>query len=181
MGLARSPPPTDTAAPAVSLRRPDAEDRMQGCTHARLHRITRHDTIGHWLHGHVAARKKRAAVHEQKTWVSTPAPARSLPVPPDTRQAVDRPRAAQERRQLLWPDAGPRRPHRAHRPRHKRDCPRGAPRHLEYLGVDIPRFVAYAIFVIEYQHHKATADYMARASSGLKGKTAAAPDGRALS
>ena len=40
--------------------------------------------------------------------------------------------------------------------------------------------MAYAIFVIEYQHHKATADYMARASSGLKGKMAAAADGRAL-
>ena len=58
----------------------------------------------------------------------------------------------------------------------------GEPReHLEYLGVDIPRFVACAIFVIEYQHHKATADYMARVNSGLKGKTAAATDGRALS
>ena len=54
-------------------------------------------------------------------------------------------------------------------------------KHLECLAVGIPRFMAYAIFVIEYQHRKATADYMARASSGLKGKTAAAPDGRALS
>ena len=33
--------------------------------------------------------------------------------------------------------------------------------------------MACAVFVIEYQHHKATADYMARANSGLKGKTAA--------
>ena len=54
-------------------------------------------------------------------------------------------------------------------------------KHLEYLGVDIPRFMAYAIFVIEYQHHKATIDYMARVNSGLKGKMAAATDGRALS
>ena len=65
------------------------EDRMQGCTHARLCRITRHDAIGHWLHDHIAARKKWTVIHEQKTWASTPAPARSLPVPPDTRQAVD--------------------------------------------------------------------------------------------
>ena len=54
-------------------------------------------------------------------------------------------------------------------------------KHLEYLGVDIPKFMAYAIFVIEYQHHKATIDYMARVNSGLKGKMAAATDGRALS
>ena len=51
-------------------------------------------------------------------------------------------------------------------------------KHLEYLGVGIPRFMAYAIFVIEYQHHKATIDYMARVNSGLKGKMAAATDGR---
>ena len=56
----------------------------------------------------------------------------------------------------------------------------GSPKHPECLGVDIPKFMAYAIFVIESQHHKATADYMARASSGLKGKMAAAADGRAL-
>ena len=49
-------------------------------------------------------------------------------------------------------------------------------KHLEYLGVDIPKFMAYAIFVIEYQHHKATADYMARANSGLKGETATATE-----
>ena len=50
--------PTDRhLSSSCVLRRPDAEDRMQGCTHARLHRITRHDTIGCWLHGHVAARK----------------------------------------------------------------------------------------------------------------------------
>ena len=54
-------------------------------------------------------------------------------------------------------------------------------KHLECLGVGIPGFVACAIFVIEYQHHKATADYMTKISSCLKGKTAAAPDGRALS
>ena len=54
-------------------------------------------------------------------------------------------------------------------------------RHLQDFGVDIPRFMAYAIFVIEYQHHKATIDYMARVNSGLKGKMAAATDGRALS
>ena len=53
-------------------------------------------------------------------------------------------------------------------------------KHLEYLGVDIPKFMAYAIFVIEYQYHKATIDYMARVNSGLKGKMAAATDGRAL-
>ena len=41
--------------------------------------------------------------------------------------------------------------------------------------------MAYAIFVIEYQHHRATIDYMARVNSGLKGKMAAATDGRALS
>ena len=54
-------------------------------------------------------------------------------------------------------------------------------KHLEHLGVDIPRFMVCAIFVIEYQHHKATIDYMARANSGLKGKIAVATDGRALS
>ena len=57
----------------------------------------------------------------------------------------------------------------------------GEPReHLEYLGVDLPRFVACAIFVIEYQHHKATADYMTKINSCLKGTIAVATDGRAL-
>ena len=53
-------------------------------------------------------------------------------------------------------------------------------RHLQDFGVDIPRFMAYAVFVIEYQHHKATADYMTKINSGLKGKIAVATDGRAL-
>ena len=53
-------------------------------------------------------------------------------------------------------------------------------KHLEYLGVDIPRFMVCAIFVIEYQHHKATADYMTKINSCLKGKIAVATDGRAL-
>ena len=72
------------------LRRPDAEDRMQGCTHARLHRITRHDTIGYWLHDHIATRKKWTVIHEQKTWVEH-AGANQKPdlFLPDTNQAID--------------------------------------------------------------------------------------------
>ena len=54
-------------------------------------------------------------------------------------------------------------------------------KHLEYLGVYIPKCMACAIFILEYQHHKATIEYMARVNSGLKGKMAAATDGRALS
>ena len=53
-------------------------------------------------------------------------------------------------------------------------------KHLQDFGVDIPRFMAYAVFVIEYQHHKATADYMTKINSCLKGKIAVATDGRAL-
>ena len=45
------------------------EDHIQNCIHTQLYRIMRHDTIGHWLHGHVAARKKWTVIHEQKTWV----------------------------------------------------------------------------------------------------------------
>ena len=58
------------------------EDHIQNCIHTQLYRIMRHDTIGYWLHDHIAARKKRTVVHEQKTWASTPAPTKSLPVPP---------------------------------------------------------------------------------------------------
>ena len=46
--------------------------------------------------------------------------------------------------------------------------------------MDIPRFMAYAVFVIEYQHHKATADYMAKANCSLKAKIAVATDDKAL-
>ena len=53
-------------------------------------------------------------------------------------------------------------------------------KHLQDFGVDIPRFMAYAVFVIEYQHHKATADYMTKITSCLKGKIAVVTDGRAL-
>ena len=114
--------------------------------------------------------------------LNTPAPARSLPVPPDTRQAVDslaRPKSVASYYKAKMQAHGARTMpiilgtngtvHEESR------------KYLECLGVGIPGFVACAIFVIEYQHHKATADYMARASSGLKGKMAAAADGRALS
>ena len=44
-------------------------------------------------------------------------------------------------------------------------------KHLQDFGVDIPRFMAYAVFVIEYQHHKATADYMTgSAEAGTAGR-----------
>ena len=57
---------------------PDAEGRMQGCIHTQRYRIMRHDTIGHWLHDHIATRKKWTVIHEQKTRVSTPTPTKSL-------------------------------------------------------------------------------------------------------
>ena len=111
--------------------------------------------------------------------LSTPTPTKSLPVPPDTRQAVDvgivQPRSVASYSGQMQARGARTMPiilgtngtiHEESR------------KHLEYLGVDIPKFMACAIFVIEYQHHRATADYMARASSGLKGKTAAATDGR---
>ena len=40
--------------------------------------------------------------------------------------------------------------------------------YLQDLGVDIPKFMTYANFVIEYQHHKATLDYMSRINCALK-------------
>ena len=52
--------------------------------------------------------------------------------------------------------------------------------HLRDLGIDILKFMAYAIFVIEYQHHKATLECMARVNCSLKAKIAVATDGKAL-
>ena len=62
-------PPTDTAAPAVSCGARMHEDHIQNCIHTQLYRIMRHDTIGYWLHDHIATRKKWTVIHEQKTWV----------------------------------------------------------------------------------------------------------------
>ncbi|ESU45596.1 Reverse transcriptase/endonuclease, partial [Giardia duodenalis] len=53
-------------------------------------------------------------------------------------------------------------------------------KHLQDFGVDILKFMAYAIFVIECQHHKATLDYMAKANCSLKAKIAVATDDKAL-
>ena len=52
--------------------------------------------------------------------------------------------------------------------------------HLRDLGIDILKFMAYAIFVIEYQHHKATPECMARVNCSLKARIAVATDGKAL-
>ena len=160
------------------------EDHIQNCIHTQLYRIMRHDTIGYWLHDHIATRKKWTVIHEQKTWVEH-AGANQKPdlFLPDTRQAVDvgiaRPKSVASYYKAKMQAHGARTMpiilgtngtvHEESR------------KHLECLGVGIPGFVACAIFVIEYQHHKATADYMTKISSCLKGKTAAAPDGRALS
>ena len=160
------------------------EDHIQNCIHTQLYRIMRHDTIGYWLHDHIATRKKWTVIHEQKTWVEH-AGANQKPdlFLPDTNQAIDvgivQPKSVASYYKAKMQAYGARTMpiilgtngtiHEESR------------KHLEYLGVDIPKFMAYAIFVIEYQHHKATIDYMARVNSGLKGKMAAATDGRALS
>ena len=81
-GLARSPADRHLSSNCVLCGARMHEDRIQNCIHTQLYRIMRHDTIGYWLHDHIATRKKWAVVHEQKAWVSTPTPTKSLTCSP---------------------------------------------------------------------------------------------------
>ena len=160
-----------------------SEDHILNCRQTHLYRVMRHDAIVCWLYDHLVSRKKYTVIHEQKTWVEQ-AKANQKPdiFLPDCNQAVDvgvvQPRALNSYYKSKIDAYG------------KRTLPiiigtngvlhEKSKKHLQDFGVDIPRFMAYAVFVIEYQHHKATADYMTKINSCLKGKIAVATDGRAL-
>ena len=49
--------------------------------------------------------------------------------------------------------------------------------HLKNLGIDIPKFMAFAVFSMEYQHHKATLAYMTRVNATLTERAVAVSDG----
>ena len=49
--------------------------------------------------------------------------------------------------------------------------------HLKTLGIDIPKFMAFAVFSMEYQHHKATLAYMTRMNATLTERAVAVSDG----
>ena len=49
--------------------------------------------------------------------------------------------------------------------------------HLRSLGVNLAKFMAFAVFSVEYQHHKATLAYMMRMNAAVTERAAAATDG----
>ena len=151
-----------------------SEDHILNCRQTHLYRVMRHDAIVCWLYDHLVSRKKYTVIHEQKTWVEQ-AKANQKPdiFLPDCNQAVDvgvvQPRALNSYYKSKIDAYG------------KRTLPiiigtngvlhEKSKKHLQDFGVDIPRFMAYAVFVIEYQHHKATADYMmGPAEAGTAGR-----------
>ena len=151
-----------------------SEDHILNCRQTHLYRVMRHDAIVCWLHDHIATRKKRTVTHEQKTWVEH-ASANQKPdlFLPDTNQAIDvglvQPKSVARYYKAKMQACG------------ARTMPiilgtngvlhEKSKKHLQDFGVDIPRFMAYAVFIIEYQHHKTTADYMTGpAEAGTAGR-----------
>ena len=48
---------------------------------------------------------------------------------------------------------------------------------LRSMGVSLAKFMAFAVFSVEYQHHKATLAYMMRMNATVTERAAAATDG----
>ena len=158
-------------------------NHIVNCSQTHLYRVMRHDAISCWVTNHIVTKKKCTVIHEQKVWVEHEKANQKPDIfLPDTNQAVDigvvQPAYMNSYYNSKMEAYG------------ERTLPiiigtNGAlhektKKHLQDLGVDILKFMAYAIFVIEYQHHKATLDYMARVNCSLKAKIAVATDGKAL-
>ncbi|EFO60779.1 Reverse transcriptase [Giardia lamblia P15] len=162
--------------------------RMDGCEpHRQLQpdasvqsNAPRRDLV---LGDHIVSKKKCTVVHEQKVWVdhdkANQKPDLFLP---DTSQAIDigvvQPASMSSYYRSKIEAYG------------ERTLPiiigtngtlhEKTKDHLRDLGIDILKFMAYAIFVIEHQHHKTTLEHMARVNCSLKARIAVATDGKDL-
>ena len=180
----RSGPGCATGPPADSglqpVRPPHVGEPHRYCKQMQLYRARHHDAAVLWLFNHLATRRRTTAIYEQKVWVDTEARNQKPDLfLPDLNRAIDvgivRPEAmgtyyAQKIKAystrtipIIVGTNGTLHPNSA--------------AHLKNLGIDIPKFMAFTVFSMEYQHHKATLAYMTRMNATLTERAVAVSDG----